>query len=247
MITLGIDIGGSGIKAAPVDTATGEMTAPRRRLPTPEPSTPEDMARIFREITDHFQWSGPIGCGFPSVVRDGVILTAANIDPSWVGVNAAEIVRKATGCSAVILNDADAAGLAEMSFGAGRDYQTKGTVLVITIGTGIGSAIFTDGHLLRNTEFGHMIVRGKDAEWRASAAVRDRKQLGWKAYAKRVNEYLFFMERLFWPDLIIIGGGISKESKKFFSYLDTKAKLVPAQMMNNAGIVGAAMAAEAAG
>ncbi len=240
---LGIDIGGSGIKGAPVNTQTGEMLADRFRLLTPEPSLPIAVAEILREVSQHFKWNGPIGSGFPSVVRRGVILTAANIDKSWIGTDAAKLFSDKTGCPVTVINDADAAGLAEMRFGAGRDYQ-KGTVLMITLGTGIGTAVFTDGILLRNTELGHLIIRGKDAEWRASDAAKQRKELSWKKYAKRVNEYLYNMERLFWPDLIIIGGGISKESEKFFPYLTTQAKLVPAQMLNNAGIIGAAMAAE---
>lgn len=240
---LGIDIGGSGIKGAPVNTRTGEMLAERFRIPTPEPSIPSAMAKVLGEVSRHFDWKGPIGSGFPSVVRQGVILTAANIDQSWIGTDAATIFSEETGCPVTVINDADAAGMAEMRFGAGKDYH-KGTVLLITLGTGIGTAIFTDGHLLRNTEFGHLDIRGKDAERRASDATRQRKELSWHDYAMRVNEYLFQMEKLFWPDLIIVGGGISKESEKFFPFLSTQAKLVPAQMLNNAGIVGAAMAAE---
>jgi polyphosphate glucokinase len=243
MAILGIDIGGSGIKGAPVDTRTGEMLAARFRLPTPEPSLPVDVGLIIREIAQHFEWNGPIGAGFPAVVRNGVVLTAANIDETWIGTDAAKLINSETGCPATVINDADAAGLAEMRFGAGKDYQ-EGTVLVITLGTGIGTAIFTDGHLVRNTEFGHLELRGKDAEKRASDAVRQRKDLSWPDYADRVNEYLNAMEKLFWPDLIIIGGGISKEYQKFFPYLTTEARLIAAQMLNNAGIVGAAMAAE---
>jgi polyphosphate glucokinase len=243
MAILGIDIGGSGIKGAPVDTQTGEMVATRFRLPTPEPSMPGDMAVVIGEIARHFEWNGPIGAGFPAVMRDGVVLTAANIDETWIGVDAAKLITAETGCPATVVNDADAAGLAEMRFGAGKDYQ-KGTVLVITLGTGIGTAIFTDGYLVRNTEFGHLEIRGKDAERRASDAVRQRKNLSWPEYADRVNEYLGAMEKLFWPNLIIIGGGISKEYQKFFPYLSTDARVVAAQMLNNAGIVGAAMAAE---
>lgn len=240
---LGIDIGGSGIKGAPVNTQTGEMLAERFRVPTPEPSVPDAVAEVLREVSRHFSWNGPIGAGFPSVVRRGVILTAANIDESWIGADAATVFSEKTGCPVTVINDADAAGLAEMRFGAGKNAQ-KGTVILITLGTGIGTAIFTDGHLVRNTEFGHLEIRGKDAERRASDATRQRKDLSWKDYAKRVNEYLEHMERLFWPDLIIVGGGISKESEKFFPYLETEAKLVPAEMLNNAGIVGAAMATE---
>ena len=245
-VALGIDIGGSGIKGAPVKTQTGQMIAERFRLTTPEVSHPAAVAAALHEISQHFKWNGPIGCGFPAVVRQGVILTAANIDQSWIGTNAEKLFSDKTGCPVTVINDADAAGLAEIRFGAGREVQ-KGTVLMITLGTGIGSAVFTDGHLVRNTEFGHLEIRGKDAEWRASDAAKQRKDLSWQKYAIRVNEYLSHMERLFWPDLIIIGGGISKENEKFFPYLTTQAKIVPAQMLNNAGIVGAAMAAEGLG
>jgi polyphosphate glucokinase len=240
---LGIDIGGSGIKGAPVNTQTGQMVAERFRLVTPEPSLPEAVAGVISEISRQFKWNGPIGAGFPSVVIRGVIMTAANIDQSWIGTDAAKLFSEKTGCPVTVINDADAAGLAEMRFGAGRNCQ-KGTVLMITLGTGIGSAIFTDGHLVRNTEFGHLEIRGKDAERRASDAAKQRKALTWPEYGGRVNEYLAQMERLFWPDLIIIGGGISKDHEKFFPYLTTRAKIVPAEMLNNAGIVGAAMAAE---
>jgi polyphosphate glucokinase len=243
MAILGIDIGGSGIKGAPVNTRTGEMLAARFRLPTPEPSLPGEVAKAIHEIAMHFASEDPIGCGFPAVIRDGVVLTAANVDQSWIGTDAARLFANETGCPVRIINDADAAGMAEMRFGAGKDTQ-NGVVLVITLGTGIGTAIFTDGHLVPNTEFGHLMLRGKDAENRASDATRQRKDLSWPDYADRVNEYLREMEKLFWPDLIIIGGGISKEYLKFFPYLTTEARLVPAEMLNNAGIVGAAMAAE---
>lgn len=243
MAVLGIDIGGSGIKGAPVDTQSGEMLAPRFRLPTPEPSKPDAVAQVVREVGEHFQWNGLIGSGFPAAIRRGVCMTAANIDQDWIGTDVTGLFQKATGCKVTVLNDADAAGLAEMRFGAGRGYENS-VVLMITLGTGIGTAIFTYNHLLPNMEFGHLILRGKDAEKRASAAVRTRKDLSWKEWGERVNEYLAEMERLFWPDVIIIGGGVSKSSSEFFPYLTTQAKLLPAQMLNNAGIIGAALAAE---
>ena len=246
MIVMGVDIGGSGIKGAPVDTDTGEFIQDRIRIPTPEPSKPAEVARALNELIQQFQWNGLVGCGFPSVVRAGKIYTAANIDPQWIGVDAAALFRKETGCSIIVLNDADVAGLAEMKFGAGREWS-HGVVIMITLGTGIGSAIFTDGHLVPNTEFGHLQIRGKDAEKRASDAARQSKDLSWKKWSARLNEYLAEIEKLFWPDLLIIGGGVSKEYKKFFPYLKTQAKVVPAMLLNNAGIVGAALAGERAG
>ncbi|MDD5368423.1 MAG: ROK family protein [Anaerolineaceae bacterium] len=243
MAVLGIDIGGSGIKGAPVDITTGEMVQPRFRIPTPAPATPNDVAAAVLELTQHFQYNGPIGCGFPSVIIHGKAITAANIDQGWIGTDVAALFTAETGCQATVINDADAAGLAEMKFGAGKDYQ-NGVVILLTLGTGIGSAVFTDGCLVPNTEFGHLQVRGKDAEKRASDAVRQVKELSWQEWADRLNEYLQMMEQLFSPELIIIGGGVSKESKKFFPYLITEARVVPALLLNNAGIVGAALATE---
>ncbi|MCL4561224.1 MAG: ROK family protein [Chloroflexi bacterium] len=243
MAVLGIDIGGSGIKGAPVDLQTGEIIAERFRLPTPDPAKPKAVATVVGEIARHFKWEGAIGSGFPAVVSNGVVYTAANISDKWIGVDAAHEFSTATGCPVKVINDADAAGLAEMRYGAGKDHQ-KGVVLLVTLGTGIGSAIFTDGTLLPNTEFGHMRIRGKDAEHRASDAARKNHHLGWKPYGKKLNEFLQEMERLIWPDLIIVGGGISKSSDKFFPYLSLHAKVVAAQLLNNAGIVGAALGAE---
>ncbi len=246
MIILGIDIGGSGIKGAPVDLQSGEFMADRFRLPTPEPAKPKAVATVVGKVAQNFKWNGPIGTGFPAVVRNGVVYTAANISEKWVGVDAAKEFSTSTGCPVSVINDADAAGLAEMRFGAGKDHQ-NGVVLLVTLGTGIGSAIFIDGRLLPNTEFGHMRIRGKDAEHRASDAARKEQDLDWKAYGKKLNEFLQEMERLIWPDLIIVGGGISKKSEEFFKYLKLDAKIVPAQMLNNAGIVGAALGAESLG
>jgi polyphosphate glucokinase len=240
MATLGIDIGGSGIKGAMIDVEKGEMVSPRHRIPTPGGAKPSDVAKVVHNIAAHFECGEPIGCGFPAVVRNGLVLTAANVDSSWINTNANDLFSAITGCSTFVLNDADAAGMAEMRFGAGKEFQ-KGVVLVVTLGTGIGSAIFTDGKLLPNTEFGHIQIRGKDAEWRASDAARQRKHLSWKNWAKRLHEYLSYMEKLLWPDLIILGGGISKNSNEFLPFLDLQAKVIPARMLNQAGMVGAAI------
>ena len=240
MEVLGIDIGGSGIKGAPVDVEKGEFTAERLRLDTPINSTPQNVAETMAELVKHFNWSGPIGCTFPGVVQHGVVRTAANVDKAWMGTDANALFSAATGCPVHMLNDADAAGLAEMRFGAGRGR--KGVVIMLTFGTGIGSAIFADGVLLANTEFGHVKVRGKDAELRAAARVKTEKGLSWKQWAKRVQEYLAYMEWLFWPDLFIVGGGVSKKFDKFRPYLTTQAEIVPAGLLNDAGAIGAAMA-----
>ncbi len=237
---LGIDIGGSGIKAAPVNPVTGEMTAERFRMDTPIPAKPKKVTEVIEAITSHFEWKGRMGCGFPGVVRKGVIHSAVNIHDKWIGVDAANLFSQATGCEVRVINDADAAGLAEMTFGAGRE-QHKGVVLLLTLGTGIGSAIFINGVLLPNTEFGHLELDGKDIEKRASAAVRDRKHLTWEEWGTRLNRVMQHLEMLLSPDLIIVGGGISKDYKKFFPYLKLETKIVPAQLRNQAGIVGAAL------
>jgi len=241
MNILGIDIGGSGIKGALINVTSGQMATDRHRIPTPERSTPENVAEVVGELTRYFDWHGPIGCTFPAVVRHGVVYTAANVDKSWVGADARSLFEKATGCPVRVLNDADAAGMAEMVIGAGKGRQ--GVVIMLTFGTGIGSAIFVDGHLLPNTEFGHLPIRGKDAEHRASAKIRDDEDLSWSEWAERVNEYLGLMEFFFSPDLFIIGGGVSKKQNKFLPLLKTQAEIVPAQLLNEAGIIGAAMAA----
>ncbi len=241
MEILGIDIGGSGIKGAIVNVVTGEMTTPRHRIPTPGQSTPENVAKVVSELARHFEWSGPIGCTFPAIVRHGVVYSAANVHKSWIGTDAETLFREVTGSQVRVLNDADAAGLAEMVLGAGKDRQ--GVVIMLTFGTGIGSAIFVDGHLLPNTEFGHLPIRGKDAEHRASAKVRDDEDLSWAEWAERVNEFLAQMEFFFSPDLFIIGGGVSKKQHKFLHLLKARAQIVPAQLLNEAGIIGAALAA----
>jgi polyphosphate glucokinase len=242
MEILGIDIGGSGIKGAPVDTETGNLLEDRFRVPTPNPSKPEPMANAVVEVVKHFTWDGPVGCGFPALIRHGVAMSAANIHKKWIGTNVAELFASASGCPVYVMNDADAAGMAEMEFGAGRGR--KGVVLIVTIGTGLGTAMFTDRRLLPNTELGHIQMNGEDAEWRASDATRKRENLSWKKWGERLNEYLQYLERLFSPDLIILGGGVSKKFDRFIPYLALQAEVVPAQLLNEAGIVGAALAAQ---
>jgi len=205
MEILGIDIGGRGIKAAPVDTVRGELLAERCRIPTPDPAEPQPVAEVVARIARHFNWDGPVSCGFPAAVRNGVILTAANISKDWIGMDAAALFSSLSGCPTRVLNDADAAGLAKMQFGAGRGVQ--GTVLIVTLGTGLGTALFTGGRLLPNTELGHIEMDDVDAGQRASDAARKREDLSWKKLAARLDKYLGALERLFWPDLIILGGG----------------------------------------
>jgi polyphosphate glucokinase len=241
MEILGVDIGGSGIKGASVDIDTGALTAERYRLPTPQPATPNAVADAVAEVVRHFAWKGPLGCALPAVIKDGVAYSAANIDPSWIGTDGQRLFKKKTKRRTYLLNDADAAGLAEMAFGAGKGQA--GVVLVVTLGTGIGSAFFLDGHLVPNTELGHIEVRGKDAERRASDRTRQQKGLSWKKWAVRVDEYLGRLEALFWPDLFIIGGGVSKRHEQFLPLLSRRTPVVPAQLLNDAGIVGAALAA----
>jgi polyphosphate glucokinase len=242
---LGIDIGGSGIKAAPVDVEAGRMLADRVKLPTPQPAAPDPMAEVIRQLVDQFAWRGKIGITFPGVVSGGTIRTAANLDHGWIGVNAVTFLGDAAGQPVTVLNDADAAGIAEMRFGAGRGVS--GTVLLLTLGTGIGSALFYNGVLVPNTEFGHIEIHGKDAESRASERAREEGELSWGKWADRVDEYLDKMEALLWPELIIIGGGISRKSDKFLPRLTLRAHVVPAALHNDAGIIGAAMAATLSG
>jgi polyphosphate glucokinase len=242
MHILGIDVGGSGIKGAPVDTKTGELVADRIRIKTPDRAEPQPVGEVVAQIASSFDWKGQIGIGFPAPIKSGVAMMAANVSEEWVGTNADELFTKITGCACTMINDADAAGLAEMSFGAGRGRA--GTVIMVTLGTGIGSAIFYRGKLLPNTEFGHIEIEGHEAEARASDAARQREDLSWKKYAKRLNRYLTTMEKLFWPDLFIVGGGISKEHEKFLPLLTIDVPVVPAQLLNEAGIIGAALAAQ---
>ena len=219
----------------------GKLLEDRRKIATPHPATPDAVADVVRQLTVSFGWSGPIGITFPGVVLDGVTLTAANLDHAWAGVDAKTLFGTATGNPVRVLNDADAAGIAEMKFGAGVDVP--GTVLMLTFGTGIGSALFTEGILVPNTEFGHIEIHGHDAEQRASEHAKELHDLSWGKWAGRVDQYMAHMEALLSPNLIIVGGGISRQSEKFLPLLtNVRAKVVPAAMHNNAGIVGAAMA-----
>jgi len=238
---LGIDIGGSGIKGAIVDTLRGVFLTDRHRIDTPQPSEPNAVADVVKQLVDHFSWKGAVGCTFPAIVKRGVVYSAANVDKRWIGTDAQTLFNEKTDLPFLVLNDADAAGLAEMAFGAG--HENKGIVMVLTFGTGIGSAIFVNNTLVPNTELGHLEIRGKNAERRASDAARKRKEWTWEEWAKRVNEYLAHVEFLFSPDLIIFGGGISKRHDEFFHLLKTNAQLVPAELLNDAGIIGAALAA----
>jgi polyphosphate glucokinase len=236
---LGVDIGGSGIKAAPVDVRTGKLLAERQRIDTPQPATPEAVAEVVGQVVSAFSWTGPVGAAFPAVIQHGVVKTASNVDPSWVGTDIDAVLSARLGRTVATLNDADAAGLAEVRFGAGRGHD--GVVLLITLGTGIGSALFVDGLLVPNTELGHIEVGGQDAETRAAAAVRTRKDLSWEKWGARVGTYLQRLEALLWPDLIIIGGGVSRRFDRFGPVLDTRTPVVPAVLGNEAGIVGAAL------
>jgi polyphosphate glucokinase len=242
MHVLGIDIGGSGMKAAPVDVATGKLLDERQKIATPQPATPAAVADVVRELAGAFGWKGVTGATFPGVVTSGTIRTAANVDHAWIGTDAAKLFGNALGGDVTVLNDADAAGIAEMTFGAGKGEH--GTVLMLTFGTGIGSALFTGGLLVPNTEFGHIEISGHEAEKRASERAKDMHNLSWSKWAGRVDEYVQQMEALLAPDLIIVGGGISKESDKWVPLLThVRARIVPAALLNDAGIVGAAMAA----
>jgi polyphosphate glucokinase len=241
MEILGIDVGGSGIKGAPINTETGMVLVDRHRVKTPDGAETGPVIEVIAQMAQHFLWKGPIGVGFPAPIKHGIVKMAANISEAWVGLNADELLTQATGCPVTVLNDADAAGLAEVAFGAGRGV--RGVVIMVTLGTGIGTAIFCDGKLLPNAEFGHLEINGHDAETRASDAARQREELPWKKYAKRLDRYFNEMEKLFWPDLFIIGGGISKYHEKYLPLLKVETPIVPAQFLNEAGIVGAALAA----
>jgi polyphosphate glucokinase len=243
MQILGVDIGGSGIKGAIVDTLTGKLISERHRIETPQPATPEAIAAVLAQLVLHFNWTGPIGCGFPAAIQHGIARTASNIAKTFIGTDIDALFSEATHCSCFNVNDADAAGMAEMHFGEGSEQS--GVVLLVTIGTGLGTAIFTDGKLLPNTELGHIYLEnGLIAERFASDATRKIEDLGWKAWASRFNQYLTTMESLFWPDLIILGGGASKKFDKFKHHLTIEAPVKPAAFLNQAGIVGAALFAK---
>ena len=243
MHILGIDIGGTGVKGAVIDTAIGELVTERFRLESPRPLTPESLAITIQAVVAQHQWSGPIGIGFPAAIQHGIARTAANIDPSFIGLPVADYFTKQTGCPVYVANDADVAGLAEMRFGAGQNVA--GVVLIVTIGTGLGTALFSDGHLLPNTELGHIVLdNGMEAERYASEAVRDLQKLKWKDWGDRFNHYLITMEKLFWPDLIVLGGGASKKLPKFAPRITTPTPVTPAHFLNQAGMIGAALFAE---
>ena len=238
---VGIDVGGTGVKGNVVDVATGALLTDRVRVPTPHPATPAGVAACVAEVVERLATPGPVGVTLPSVVKDGRALTAANIDPSWSGVDAVTLFSDAVGGRRLhVLNDADAAGLAEMRFGAGRGRG--GVVVMLTLGTGIGSAVFLDGRLVPNTELGHLQVDGADAETRASDAARKAGDLSWAEWAQRVQRYVRVLEDLLWPDLVILGGGVSKKAARWLPDLEVRTELVVAGLLNQAGIVGAAMA-----
>lgn len=245
MQIFGVDIGGSGIKGAPVDLDRGDLAQERHKVLTPHPATPEGVVECVREVVEHFGWTGPVGATFPGVITDGTARSAANVDKSWLGTDIRRLVSDRLGGAPVtVLNDADAAGVAEMHFGAGRGRT--GTVIVLTLGTGIGSAVFTDGRLVPNTELGHLELDGHEAEKRASSKIREDEDLSWEQWAHRLQKYLAHLEMLFTPELFVIGGGVSRKAHKFLPLIEgVRAELVPAALQNNAGIVGAAMAARA--
>lgn len=238
-LRLGIDIGGTGIKGAPVDVDSGELKEARFRLETPKGAKPNDVGDVVKKVAEHFDVTGPVGITFPGVVLHGVVQTAANVSNEWVGYNADQLFSDNLGRPVSMLNDADAAGLAEVRFGAGRDRP--GVVIMITLGTGIGSAVFVDGTLVPNTELGHIELDGQDAETQASGSARDRYGLSHKDYAKRLDRYLNHLDGLLWPDLIILGGGVSKQGEKILPHLHVRCEVALAQLRNNAGIVGAAL------
>lgn len=241
---LGIDIGGSGIKANLVDLDLGEPVGDRLKVDTPQPSTPEAVAGVVREMAEHFAVTGPVGCTFPAVVRHGVTMSAANVDESWIGTDAAALFSRVTGRRVAVVNDADAAGLAEMAFGAGKNRD--GVVICLTFGTGIGSAVFTHGVLVPNTEFGHLNFRDFDSveDW-VAARVKDEEGLSWAEWGDRVDAFLRHLEVIMSPDLIVVGGGVSRKFGRFSGHLHTRCEVVAATLRNEAGIVGAAMAAAA--
>ncbi len=236
----GVDIGGSGIKGGVVDLDTGELVGDRYKVLTPQPSTPKACADAVREVTDHFDWTGPVGVTVPAVVTDGTVRTAANIDPGWIGTDAGGLFGEVLDRSVTVLNDADAAGLAEDAHGAGRDVD--GVILLLTLGTGIGSALIHRGRLVPNTEFGHLEVDGKEAEHRAASSVKERRDWSYEKWAGQVSRVFQEYEKLLWPDLIIVGGGVSRKADKWVPLLEVTTPVVAAKLQNTAGIVGAAMA-----
>ena len=238
---LGIDIGGSGIKGAPVDLKTGELAEPRLKILTPRPATPDAVAEVVDQIVDHFAaqtGDSPIGVTVPAVVIRGTVLSAANIDPTWIDTDAEALIKEHTGRSVTVLNDADAAGLAELHYGAAKGV--KGLVILTTLGTGIGTALIHDGVLVPNSELGHLEIDGYDAEDRAASSIKEIEGLSWDEYIERLQRYYDVIEKLFSPDLIVVGGGISKDGDKFLPKLKLRCPIVPAMLRNQAGIIGAA-------
>ncbi len=240
-MAFGVDIGGTGIKGAIVDLASGDLKTDRVKFPTPHPATPDAVAAEVTRLVREAGWSGEIGATFPAVIKHGVAKSAANVDRSWIGTNVDEVFTKATGCDVTVLNDADAAGLAEVRYGAAKGVP--GLVILLTFGTGIGSGMFIDGVLVPNTELGHLEVDGADAEKRAAASAKENEDLSYKHWAKRVSRYLQHVEKLFSPDLILVGGGVSKDADRWVPLLTVDTPIKPAELLNNAGIVGAALAA----
>ncbi len=244
---IGVDVGGTGVKAAVVDLATGELVSPRIRHKTPQPATPEAVIETVGAIVDqlaeggHLDATMPAGAGLPGVVKHGRLVTAANIEKSWIDYPAQDALEARLGRPVRLINDADAAGLAEVAFGAAKGVP--GTVLLLTLGTGIGSALLIDGTLLDSTEFGHIPYRRKDAELSISGAARERRSIGWRRWTGEFNAYLAMLEAWFWPDLIILGGGVSKEHAKYAKWLKSRAPIVTARYLNTSGIIGAALAA----
>lgn len=240
-VLLGIDVGGSSVKAGLADCGTGALVSPVESIPTPQPATPAALLEVFDDVARRLPSTGHVGVALPSVIQDGVARTAANIDKSWIGTDARRLLADRLGRPVVVLNDADAAGLAEMRWGAGRG--TRGTVIMLTFGTGIGSAIFVDGRLLPNTEFGHLELNGGDAELWASARVKSAQGLDWAEWIGRVNVYLERMHALLWPDVFILGGAVSAQYERFAPLLKSRAEIRPAQFAGHAGVAGAALAA----
>ncbi len=240
---LGIDVGGSGIKGAPVTVGSGRLLAERERIETPQPATPKAVAATVRKLVKHFDWNGLVGCGFPGAIVDGVVRTATNIHESWLGENVEDLLTSATGCVTHVMNDADAAGLAEMRLGNGKGEE--GTVILITVGTGIGTAVFREGVLVPNTELGSLTMDGELAEYWAADSARERLGMKWKQWRPYFFRYLDLLYELIFPDLIIVGGGISKKPDRFMPYLEIQGdvRVVPAKLKNRAGIIGAAVAA----
>jgi polyphosphate glucokinase len=244
ILGFGVDIGGSGIKGAVVDLEVGLLATERYKILTPQPSLPVAVAAAVAEVVGHFGWQGPLGCTFPAVVQSGVARTAANVDNSWIGTNIETVVGVATGLPVTAVNDADAAGIAETNWGAAKG--TKGLVIVVTLGTGIGTSLIYNGVLIPNSELGHIELDGQDYEVMASAAARERESLSWDKWAKRLQRYFSALEALLRPELFVVGGGVSRRADKFLSMLELETPIVPARFQNDSGIAGAAYLASEA-